>query len=194
MIRRSSKFLREIAAHMLVSFFTEFTKGSCPDAPTLPPTTSFQEDPSPQLYRGRSENWSTTDEEKSQLSSRSPSPDYTVGDPYAINSKEINPSTTYRWTKPPLNLQKDPSLLPRDQRVDHHRRLAAAHKAPSWQFPLKIISQSFSQSVSQSVSYSGEFAADVRLPCRVSRRWTWVERWCAESLLLMLDSLAVWSQ
>jgi hypothetical protein len=79
MIRRPSKFLREIGAQMLVCFCTESVKGARQDTPPLPSTTSLQEDPSPQLYRGRSEGWSTTDEEKPQLSSRSPSPDYTVG-------------------------------------------------------------------------------------------------------------------
>jgi hypothetical protein len=63
---------------MLVGFCTESVKGACQDTPPLPSTTSLQEDPSLQLYRGRSEGWSTTDE-KPQLSSRSPSPDYTVG-------------------------------------------------------------------------------------------------------------------
>jgi hypothetical protein len=64
---------------MLVGFCIESVKGTHEDTPPLPPTTSLQEDPSPQLYRGRSEGSSTTDEEKPQLSSRSPSPDYTVG-------------------------------------------------------------------------------------------------------------------
>jgi hypothetical protein len=79
-IRRPSKFLREIAAQMLVGFGTESTKGPCQDTPSLPPTTSLQEDPSPQLYSGRYEDWSTTGEEKTQLSSGNPSPDYSVGD------------------------------------------------------------------------------------------------------------------
>ena len=79
MIRRPSKFLREIWAQMVVDFGTESVEGARQDTPPLPSTTSLQEDPSPQLYRGRSEGWSTTDEEKPQLSSRSPSPDYTVG-------------------------------------------------------------------------------------------------------------------
>jgi hypothetical protein len=102
MIKRPSKFLREIAAQMLVAFCTESTKGTCQDTPPLPPTTSLQEDPSPQIYRGRSEGWSTTDEEKHQLSSRSPSPDYIVG----IHG----PSTQWR-DEPIHNLLEDQNIL-----------------------------------------------------------------------------------
>jgi hypothetical protein len=64
---------------MLVGFCTESTKGTCQDTPPLPPTTSLQEDPSPQLYRGRYDGRSTIDEENPQLSSGGLSPDYTVG-------------------------------------------------------------------------------------------------------------------
>jgi hypothetical protein len=104
MIRRPSKFLREIAAQMLVGFCTESTKGACQDTPPLPPTTSLQEDPSPQWYHGRSEDWSTTDEEKPQLSSKSPSPD-NDRDPWAINSRK-------RWTHPqPTGGPEHPSIF-----------------------------------------------------------------------------------
>jgi hypothetical protein len=72
------KHLREIGAQMQVGF-TESSKGSSHDTPTLPPTTNLQEDPSPQLYRGKSKGRSTTDEEKPQFSSRSSSPDYALG-------------------------------------------------------------------------------------------------------------------
>jgi hypothetical protein len=143
MFRRPSKFLREIGAQMLVGFCTESVKGARQNTPPLPSTTSLQEDPSPQLYRGRSEGWSTTDEEKPQLSSRSPSPDYTVGEARLPTipwgpvgdqlEEEMDPSTTYWRTTTSMDLQEDPSPLPGDLRIDHHRRLDAANQV--WQGP-----------------------------------------------------------
>jgi hypothetical protein len=41
---------------MLVDFCTESMKGIRHDTPHLPPTTNLQKDPSPQVYRGRSED------------------------------------------------------------------------------------------------------------------------------------------
>jgi hypothetical protein len=54
----------------------------------------------------------------------------TVGDPL---EEEIDPSTTYSWTITSLDHQEDPSSLPGDPRVDHHRRLDAANQV--WQGP-----------------------------------------------------------
>jgi hypothetical protein len=131
MIRRPFKFLREIAAQMLVGFCAESTKGTRQDTPPLSPTTSLQEDLSPRLLRGRSEGWTTADEEKPHLFSRSPSPDYAVGDQL---EEEMNPSTTYWRTITSLDLQEDPFPLSRDPWVDYHHRLDVAHQM--WQGPL----------------------------------------------------------
>lgn len=126
-------------AQVMESLDTESWKGTRQDTPPpLPtPTTSLQEDPSPQLYRGRSEGWSTTDEEKPQLSSRSPSPDYTVG---------IRGWSTRGRDEPIHNLPEDQNILgssrrpiptPGDSKVDHHRHLQAAHQV--WQGPYRAV-------------------------------------------------------
>jgi hypothetical protein len=47
--------------------------------------------------------------------------------------EEMDPSTTYWRTIISMNLQEDPSPLPGDPRVDHHRRLDAANQV--WQGP-----------------------------------------------------------
>jgi hypothetical protein len=47
--------------------------------------------------------------------------------------KEMDPSTTYWRTITSMDLQEDPSPLPGDPRIDHHRRLDAANQV--WQGP-----------------------------------------------------------
>jgi hypothetical protein len=48
----------------------------------------------------------------------------------------MNPSTTYWRTRTSLDLQEDLSPLPRDPRVDHHRRLNETHEV--WQLRLLL--------------------------------------------------------
>jgi hypothetical protein len=107
-------------------------------------TTSLQEDPSPQLYLGRSEDWSTTDEEKPQLSSRSPS-HYTMG---------IRRQSTQGRDEPIHNLLEDQNILGSSRRpapLKEIRRSTTiiassqhikSSKAPTGQSTLKIQSQS----------------------------------------------------
>jgi hypothetical protein len=44
MFRRTSKFLQEIAAQMLVGFCTKYMKGPSLDNPPLPPAPNLQKD------------------------------------------------------------------------------------------------------------------------------------------------------
>jgi hypothetical protein len=47
--------------------------------------------------------------------------------------EEMDPSATYWRTIISMDLQEDPSPLPGDPRIDHHRRLDAANQV--WQGP-----------------------------------------------------------
>ena len=95
------------------------------------------EDPSPRLYWGRSEGRSTTDEVMSLHSSRSPSPDYTVGiRGRSTRGGPFHPGSSRR-----------PSPFPGDPRVDHHRPLDAAHQV--WQGPFRAVRTINKVSVSQ---------------------------------------------
>jgi hypothetical protein len=147
MIRRPSKFHREIAAQMLVGFCTESTKGTCQDTPPLPPTTSLQEYvPVPPTITWEIRGLINHSWRKASACFKKSVPDYTVGIPWVINWRK-------RWTHPqPTGGPEHPwtfkKTRPCSQGIRGSTTIVASTqhikcgKAPSGQSALKISSRS----------------------------------------------------